>query len=107
MSAVDWVLLAVVVVSAVVGLMRGFVGVLAALASWVVWAGAASRFGGDVGVMMGAAGALSATQWLGGYALAFIAVLLAVGVVGWLVRKLVQTVGLSGLDRMLGLLLGA
>ena len=107
MSAVDWVLLAVVVVSALFGLMRGFVGVLASLAAWVLAAWAAFRFGGDIGLMMAADGEPSATQLLGGYALAFIAVLLAVGVVGWLVRKLVQTVGLSGLDRMLGLLLGA
>lgn len=106
MSAIDWVLLAVVVVSAVFGLMRGFVGVLASLAAWVLAGWAAFRFGADVALAMAADGEPSATQLLGGYALAFVVVLLAVGVVGWLVRKLVQSVGLTGVDRLLGLVLG-
>jgi membrane protein required for colicin V production len=106
MSAVDWVLLAIVAASAVFGLMRGFVGVLASLAAWVLAGWAAFRYGGDVGLLLAADGEPSASQLLGGYALSFIVVLLAVGVVGWLVRKLVQSIGLSGLDRLLGLLLG-
>ena len=32
--------------------------------------------------------------------------LLVVGIVGWLVRKLIHAIGLSGMDRALGLLLG-
>lgn len=106
MSAIDWFLLAVVVVSAVFGLMRGFVGVLASLAAWVLAGWAAFRFGAEVALAIAGGGEASATQLLGGYALAFIVVLLAVGVVGWLVRKLVQSVGLSGVDRVLGLVLG-
>jgi len=106
MSVVDWVLLAIVAASAVFGLMRGFVGVLASLAAWVLAGWAAFRFGADVGLWLAADGEPSASQLLGGYALSFIVVLLAVGVVGWLVRKLVQSIGLTGVDRMFGLLLG-
>lgn len=106
MSAVDWVLLAIVGASALFGLMRGFVGVLASLAAWVLAAWAAFRFGAQVALMLAADGEPGPGQLLAGYALSFLVVLLAVGVVGWLVRKLVQSVGLSGLDRLLGLLLG-
>ena len=46
------------------------------------------------------------SQLLGGYAISFLVVLLVVGLVGWGVRKLVHGVGLSGIDRFLGLALG-
>jgi membrane protein required for colicin V production len=106
MSAIDWVLLAVVAVSALFGLMRGFVGVLASLVAWVAAGWTAFRFGGDVALMLSADAETGAGELFAGYALAFIGVLVVVGVVGWLVRKLVQSVGLSGLDRVLGLALG-
>lgn len=106
MSATDWVLLAIVVVSALFGLMRGFVGVAASLAAWVLAGWAAFRFGGELGLMLASDGEPSAGQVFSGYALSFIGVLVVVGVVGWLVRKAVNSVGLSGLDRGLGLALG-
>ena len=106
MSAVDWVLLAIVGASALLGLMRGFVGVLASLAAWVLAGWAAFRFGAQVGLILAADGEPSAGQLFAGYALCFLVVLVAVGLVGWVVRKLVQSVGLSGLDRLLGLVLG-
>ena len=106
MSATDWVLLAIVAVSALFGLMRGFVGVAASLAAWVLAGWAAFRFGGELALMLARDGEPSAGQMFSGYALSFIGVLVVVGLVGWLVRKLVQSVGLSGLDRMLGLVLG-
>ena len=56
--------------------------------------------------MLAGDGEPGAGELFAGYALSFIGVLVVVGLVGWLVRKLVQSVGLSGLDRMLGLALG-
>lgn len=106
MGAIDWVLLAVVAVSALFGLMRGFVGVLASLIAWLLAGWAALHFGADVGLMLSGDGEIGAGELFGGYALCFIGVLVVVGLVGWLVRKLVQSVGLSGLDRVLGLALG-
>lgn len=106
MSGIDWILLAVVALSALLGLWRGMIGVLASLAAWVLAGWAAFRFGGAVALMLSSDGTPGPGQTLAGYVLAFMAVLVAVGIVGWLVRKLVHSVGLSGLDRLLGLLLG-
>jgi membrane protein required for colicin V production len=86
--------------------MRGFVGVLASLAAWLLAGWAAFRFGGQLALMFAHDGDASAGELLAGYALSFIGVLVVVGLVGWLVRKAVQSAGLSGLDRVLGLLLG-
>ena len=106
MTGIDWVLLAIVAVSALFGLMRGFVGVAASLAAWVLAGWAAFHFGGGVALMFARDGEPSAGQLFAGYALSFLAVLLVVGLVGWLVRQAVNSVGLSGLDRALGLALG-
>ena len=106
MTATDWVLLGVVAVSAVFGLMRGFVGVLASLAAWVLAGWAAFRFGAQLAVMLAGGAEPGPSQLLGGYAISFLVVLVVVGLVGWGVRKLVHGVGLSGIDRFLGLALG-
>jgi membrane protein required for colicin V production len=106
MSATDWMLLAIVVVSAVFGLMRGFVGVVVSLVAWVLSAWAALRFGGDVAARLAGGAAPSTTDVLAGHALCFAGVLLVVSLVGWLVRWAMKSVGLGGVDRVLGLALG-
>jgi len=108
MTPTDLVLLAVIALSMVFGLMRGFVGVLASLAAWVLAAWASFHSGARIALLLaGGHGNPSPGQLFAGYALSFLCVLLVVGVAGWLVRKLVHAVGLSGMDRMLGLALGA
>lgn len=106
MTGIDWLLLAIVALSALLGLWRGMIGVLASLAAWILAGWAAFRFGGTVALVLAGDGTPGPGQTLAGYVLAFMVVLVAVGIAGWLVRKLVHSVGLSGLDRLLGLLLG-
>lgn len=106
MSPIDWMLLAIVVVSAVLGLVRGFVGVVVSLAAWVLAGWAALRFGGDVTAALAGGMPPSTTDVLAGHALCFIVVLLVVGLVGWVVRWAMKSAGLSGVDRALGLAFG-
>lgn len=106
MSGVDWVVLAIVAASALFGLMRGFVGMLVSLVAWLLSGWVAFRFGGEVGRALAGAGEPSAGQVFAGYALSFIVVMVVVGAVGWLVRKLVASTGLGGMDRLLGLGIG-
>ena len=106
MTATDLLLLGVIVVSTLLGLMRGFVGVVASLVAWVLAAWAAFRFGAHVALLLAGGGEPTAGQLFAGYGLSFLCVLLFVGIVGWGVRKLVHAVGLSGIDRIMGMLLG-
>ncbi|MEO6263960.1 MAG: CvpA family protein [Luteimonas sp.] len=106
MTGTDLLLLAVIGVSTLLGLMRGFIGVLASLAAWVLAGWAAFRFGAKVALALAGGAEPGAGQLLAGYGLSFLGVLIFVGVVGWLVRKLVHSVGLSGIDRALGVALG-
>lgn len=106
MAATDWVLVGIVAVSAVFGLMRGFVGVVVSLIAWVLSGWAALNFGDDVAAWLAGNADPATTQVLGGYALCFLGVLLVVGLVGWLVRWAMKSAGLGGVDRVLGFALG-
>lgn len=106
MSTLDLVLLGIIALSALFGLMRGLVAVVASLVAWVLAGWVAFHYGAEVAAWLSDDGPPSATDLLGGYALSFIAVMVFVGVTGWIIRRLVRTVGLSGLDRALGLVLG-
>ena len=102
MTSTDLLLLAVIGASTLLGLMRGFIGVLASLAAWVLAGWAAFRFGARVAVMLAGNDDPAASHMMAGYGLSFVGVMVFVGLVGWLVRRLVHSVGLSGMDRALG-----
>jgi membrane protein required for colicin V production len=106
MTATDLLLLAVIGVSTLLGLMRGFVGVVASLVAWILAGWAAFRFGAHAALFLAGGGEPSPAQLFAGYGLSFLGVLLFVGIVGWGVRKLVHAVGLSGIDRIMGMTLG-
>ena len=103
----DLILFALIAVSALFGLVRGLIGVLASLAAWLLAGWSAFHFGAFAALQFADGPEPTATELFGGYALCFLGVLVFVGLVGWLVRKLVHGIGLSALDRLLGGALGA
>lgn len=106
MTTPDLFLLAVIGVSTLLGMMRGFIGALASLAAWVLAGWAAFHFGSQLAAMFAGNADPGPTQLLTGYIASFIGVMIFVGLVGWMLRKLVHSVGLSSLDRALGVALG-
>lgn len=102
MGLMDWVLLAVLVFSALLGLWRGLVYEVLSVAGWVAAFVLAQAFAVDMAQMLPMEGASPALQIAAGFALVFIAVAFAGGLVAWLVRKLVTSVGLRPVDRVLG-----
>lgn len=106
MTALDWVLLLIVGVSGLLGLLRGMIGVVMSLVAWLLAGLAAYLFGGDVGQSLVTDGQLGWGEYLGGYALSFAAVWIAVALVGLVVRRLAHEAGLSGVDRLFGFGLG-
>ena len=106
MTALDWVLLLIVGVSGLLGLLRGMIGVVMSLVAWLLAGLAAYLFGGDVGRSLVTDGQLGWGEYLGGYALSFAVVWIAVALVGFVIRRLVHGVGLSGVDRLFGFGLG-
>jgi membrane protein required for colicin V production len=103
LNAVDLALLAMVMISALVGLWRGLMVEVLSLLAWIAAFWLAFRFGEPVsGLFVGLVDAVAARLALA-YALVFIAALAIGGLVTWLLGKLVQSTGLSGPDRLFGM----
>ena len=106
MVAVDYILLAILFVSTAVSLLRGFVREAISLVSWAVAIWCAWRFGGAVaGALEGSMGFMTARLWVA-RSLLLVGVLVAGGLVEWLVVYLLQKTGLTGTDRAIGTLFG-
>lgn len=103
---IDLVLLAIIGVSALLGLMRGLVGIVVSTAAWVLAALASFQFGATAGLWLASDGRPDASEMFGGYALVFLGVLVSVGLCGALLRSLVRASALSGADRAFGFGIG-
>lgn len=102
LSWLDWALLAVLAVSVVVGLVRGFVFEALSLAGWVV-AWFAAQWAAPVlapNLPLGAPG--SALNLGLAFALAFVAALIVWSLLARLIRMLIHATPLSLPDRLLG-----
>ena len=103
---VDWGLIVVLAASVAIGLWRGLVYELMALAGWLVAYVAAQTWAADVvaprlqGLPLGAPG--SAQPLGAAFALTFIGVLVAWGLLARLVRLLLHATPLTVPDRLLG-----
>lgn len=105
LAVADVVIGVVVLVSAVFGLLRGFVKEVVAVLIWVGAVLASMAFGPKLGALLGLT--LSARlQNAIGFGAVFITVLVAGALLQRLLRGLVEGTGLSGTDRTLGLVFG-
>ena len=105
MNWADYVIVAALALSVLMGLWRGFIGEVLALAVWVVALWVAWTLGPQVAGALSAVSLPSARIVLGS-ALCFVAVLIAGAIVGFVLRKLIAGSGLSGTDRLLGAVFG-
>jgi len=107
MTGIDWVLAALVLLSALVGLWRGLVFEVLSLLGWIAAFFVARWLAASVGVYLPLQGLSDPMRYAAGFALTFIAALLAAGLLAALVRKVVSAVGLRPIDRVLGAAFGA
>lgn len=103
----DYAILALIGLSVLVGVFRGFIKEVFSLFVWAAAFLVAYHFSGDVAQLMEQAVTLPSARLAMGFAGLFIAVLLVGGLINYLLGKLVQTTGLSGTDRLLGGVFGA
>lgn len=106
MTVFDYVMIGIVAVSLVLGLWRGVIGELIALAAWALALFGAMQFGSEVGRGLYTGLADPDMRVLAGYATVFLGVLVVMGIVRLAVRGLIKALGLSLSDRLLGLFFG-
>jgi membrane protein required for colicin V production len=106
MAAFDYAVIGIVALSLVLGLWRGVVSEMMALAAWVLAFMAALEFGAESGQLVFPGIADPAVRALAGCALVFFGVLVAMSLVRLAVRSMVKALGLSLSDRLLGMIFG-
>ncbi|HET6805235.1 MAG TPA: CvpA family protein [Frateuria sp.] len=106
MNWIDYTILGVLALSVLVGLWRGLVSEVLSLAAWIVAFWFAWTFGPVVAVQLEHSISLPAARILIGYGLCFVAVLAIGALLRFVVRRLLSSIGLGGLDRLLGMLFG-
>lgn len=107
MAALDWFFLAVLGLSLCLGAWRGLVYELLSLAGWVLAFWAAQWWAADAGALLPLGAAQPLWRHVAGFALVFVGMIFVCGWLAWLVKKLIDAVGLRPADRALGALFGA
>lgn len=105
MNWADYTILAVLALSVLIGLWRGLVSEVLAIACWAAAFWLAWLFGEPLAQRFTAVDVPSVRLLLG-YGLCFLSVLIAGALLSFILRKLVAGSGLSGTDRLLGMVFG-
>ncbi|MFV0478525.1 MAG: CvpA family protein [Parahaliea sp.] len=103
---VDWAIIAVVALSTVVSLWRGFTREAFSLAGWVVAFIIANLYASQVASGLGDYISNVTARYLAGWLLLFLLVLVLAGLIATVISQLVKATGLGPTDRLLGTLFG-
>ncbi len=107
MEYVDYAVLGIIIVSILVGSLRGFIKEVFSLAVWAAAFLVAFQYSGALAMMLESHIELPSARTSLAFAGLFLSVLLVGGLITFLVGKLVEKTGLSGTDRLLGGVFGA
>ncbi len=102
MATLDWVVVGVLALSVLLGLLRGLVYEVLSVLNWLAAFLLAQWLAARVGALLPLPAVGEAIQYAVGFVAVFVGVLIAGGLLAWLVKKLVQATGLAPVDRALG-----
>jgi len=103
---VDIAILIIIAISAVISLVRGFVRESLSLLGWIAAVAAGLYFSSPVSVWFEPYIETPSLRAISAFVALFLVTLIAVAIVNFFVVKLVKITGLSGTDRMVGVIFG-
>jgi membrane protein required for colicin V production len=103
---VDWAMIAIVGLSTLLSLWRGFTREAISLLGWVAAFIAANLLAGEAASRLADIISNVTARYIAGWLLVFVGVLLVVGVASLVISQLVHATGLGPTDRLLGTIFG-
>ena len=106
MAALDWVIVAVLALSLLLGAWRGLVYEVLSVINWIAAFILAQWLAPDVAALLPMGGSAQPVRYAAGFVVVFIAVVFAGALLAWMTKKVVEAVGLRPVDRILGAAFG-
>ena len=106
MNWADWAIIGILALSCGIGLIRGFVKEAFSLAVWVAAVVIAKTFSPELAVLLSDVVKTPSLRELAAFAALFVLTLIVGAMANYLMGALVRMTGLSGTDRLLGVLFG-
>ena len=106
MTTIDWVLLAILVFSMVLGAWRGLVYEVLSVLGWAVSFFAAQYFAPLVSSWLPLQSSSETVRYAAAFVLVFVAAVFVAGLLAFLLKKLIEAMGLRPVDRTMGAAFG-
>ena len=106
MVALDWIFLAILLLSLLIGAWRGLIYEVFSLATWVAAFLLAQWFAPAAAQYLPMAGSSETIRYAAGFVLVFIGAVFSGSILTWLISRLFRAAGLRPADRVLGAVFG-